>query len=130
MASQATRPDLRDCGLLRDKAFVAGEWRAADDGATFAVTNPAPGEALCEGARRGRGETRRAIAAAGEAFPAWRDRPAAQRAALLSAFADLMLEHRDDLALLLTLEQGKPQRESEAEIAYAASFLQWFGEEA
>src|SRR4051794_22083105 len=105
MASQATRPDLRDRGLLRDKAFVAGEWCAADDGATFAITNPATGEALCEVPRMGRDETRRAIAAAAEAFPEWRDRPAAQRAALLGAFADLMLEHRDDLARLLTLEQ-------------------------
>jgi succinate-semialdehyde dehydrogenase / glutarate-semialdehyde dehydrogenase len=130
MATQATRPELRDRGLLRDRAFVAGEWCAADDGAAFAVTNPATGEALCEVPRMGRDETRRAIGAAAEAFPQWRDRPAAQRAALMGAFAELMLEHRDDLALLLTLEQGKPLRESEAEIAYAASFLQWFGEEA
>jgi succinate-semialdehyde dehydrogenase/glutarate-semialdehyde dehydrogenase len=130
MALEMTTVPIADGALLRDQAFVAGRWCDADDGRTFAVTNPATGEPLATLPRMGASETRRAIEAAQDAFPAWRDRPAAERAALLRRMRDLMLEHRDDLALLLTLEQGKPLAESQAEIAYAASFLEWFGEEA
>jgi succinate-semialdehyde dehydrogenase / glutarate-semialdehyde dehydrogenase len=130
MATQATTPALSDTGLLRHQALVGAEWAHADDGRTFEVCNPASGEVLAEVPRLGAAETRRAIDAAAAAFPAWRDRPAAQRARILRAFADELMAHRDDLALLLTLEQGKPLAESEAEIAYAASFLEWFGEEA
>ena len=121
---------LTDAALLRDRAFIGGEWSEADSGASFAVSNPGTGDVLATVPRMGAAETRRAIAAAAGAFPAWRDRPAAERAALLRRMRDLMIEHRDDLALLLTLEQGKPLAESRAEIAYAAAFLEWFGEEA
>ena len=100
-----------------------------DEGDTFEVTNPATGEVLARVARMGADETRRALDAAAEALPAWRSRTAGDRARIMRRFADLMLEHEDDLALILTLEQGKPLFESHAEIKYAASFLEWFGEE-
>ena len=116
---------LADGALARDRAFIAGQWCDADDGRTFPVIDPATGELLAAVPRMGTAETRRAIDAAAEAFPAWRDRPAVERAALLRRVRDLMIEHRDDLALLLTLEQGKPLAESHAEIAYAAAFLEW-----
>ncbi len=101
----------------------------SDAGATFPVTNPATGEVLGQVARMGAEETRRALATAAEALPGWRGRTAGDRARIMRRFADLMLEHEDDLALILTLEQGKPLFESHAEIQYAASFLEWFGEE-
>lgn len=124
------RVTLSDPKLLRDQAFIAGEWCPADDGRTFAVLDPATGEELAQVPRLGPAETRRAVEAAAAAFPAWRDRPAAERAAILRRIGDLMLEHREDLALLLTLEQGKPLAESRAEVAYGAAFFTWFGEEA
>ena len=130
MALEMTTVPLADAALLRDQAYVGGQWCDADDGRKFEVTNPATGELLTTVPRMGAAETRRAIEAAAEAFPAWRERPAAERAGLLRQMHDLMIEHRDDLALLLTLEQGKPLAESQAEIAYAAAFLEWFGEEA
>jgi succinate-semialdehyde dehydrogenase/glutarate-semialdehyde dehydrogenase len=98
-------------------------------GDTFAVTNPATGEELEQVPRMGAAETRKALQAAEAAHPSWRFRTAADRARIMRRWADLMLENADDLALLLTLEQGKPIAESRAEIAYAASFLEWFGEE-
>src|SRR5436190_5585247 len=91
--------------LLREQAFIDGEWCDADDCGTFAVTNPATGDELTNVPRMGAIETRRAIDAAARAFPAWRDRPAAERAAVMRRWRDLMIEHRDDLAQLLTLEQ-------------------------
>jgi succinate-semialdehyde dehydrogenase / glutarate-semialdehyde dehydrogenase len=100
-----------------------------DEGDTFQVTNPATGEVLAQVARMGAEETRRALAAAAEALPHWRGRTAGDRARIMRRLADLMLEHEDDLALILTLEQGKPLFESHAEIKYAASFVEWFGEE-
>jgi succinate-semialdehyde dehydrogenase/glutarate-semialdehyde dehydrogenase len=130
MALETTAVPLADGSLLRDQAYVAGRWCDADGGRTFPVTNPATGEVLAQAPRMGAAETRRAIETAGEAFGPWCERPAAERAALLRRVRDLMMEHRDDLALLLTLEQGKPLAESQAEIAYAAAFLEWFGEEA
>jgi len=102
---------------------------SADSGETFPVTNPATGEVLAHVPRMGTKETRRALEAADRALPRWRGLLAGERARILGRFADLMLEHEDDLALLLTLEQGKPLFESYAEIRYAASFLEWFGEE-
>jgi succinate-semialdehyde dehydrogenase/glutarate-semialdehyde dehydrogenase len=128
--STATAAPLADRSLLRDRAFIAGEWCDADDRRTFPVTNPATGEVLASVPRMGAGETRRAIEAAAAALAEWRERPAVERAVVLRSLRDLMMEHRDDLALLLTLEQGKPLAESQAEIAYAAAFLEWFGEEA
>ncbi|MGE5274593.1 MAG: NAD-dependent succinate-semialdehyde dehydrogenase [Verrucomicrobiota bacterium] len=120
---------LRRADLLREQAWVDGAWVDADSGDTFAVTDPATGEELARVPRMGAAETRRALQAAGAALPGWRSRTAADRARIMRRWADLMLEHLDDLAVLLTLEQGKPLAESEAEIRYAASFLEWFGEE-
>jgi succinate-semialdehyde dehydrogenase/glutarate-semialdehyde dehydrogenase len=102
---------------------------STETGDIFPVTNPATGEVLAHVSRMGAEETRRALEAAERALPGWRSMLAGERARILRRFADLMLEHEDDLALLLTLEQGKPLFESRAEIEYAASFLEWFGEE-
>ncbi|MEZ5101127.1 MAG: NAD-dependent succinate-semialdehyde dehydrogenase [Thermoleophilia bacterium] len=121
---------LRDGALFRTQAYVDGAWVDADSGATFDVTNPATGAVIASVPRLGAAETRRAIEAAQRAFPAWRDLLAKDRARILRRFADLMLEHQDDLAILMTSEQGKPLAEARGEIAYAASFLEWFGEEA
>jgi succinate-semialdehyde dehydrogenase / glutarate-semialdehyde dehydrogenase len=116
--------------LLLERGYVGGEWVDADDGDTFEVRNPATGDLLARVPRMGVAETRRAIAAAADAFPSWRSMLARERARILRRWSDLMLEHAAELALLLTTEQGKPLAEAEAEIAYAASFLEWFGEEA
>ena len=116
--------------LLRRQAYLDGRWVDADSGETFPVVNPATGEVVAEVPRLGADETRRAIAAAERAYPDWRARTAKERARVLRRLADLMLEHQDDLARLLVTEQGKPLAEARAEIAYAASFYEWFGEEA
>jgi succinate-semialdehyde dehydrogenase / glutarate-semialdehyde dehydrogenase len=121
---------LAEADLLRSQAYIDGAWTDADSGETFAVLNPATGELLAEVPRCGAAETRRAIEAAEAAQPAWRARTAKERANVLRRWHDLLHEHIDDLALLLTSEQGKPLAESRGEIAYAASFLEWFGEEA
>ncbi|MCK5888270.1 MAG: NAD-dependent succinate-semialdehyde dehydrogenase, partial [Alcanivorax sp.] len=121
---------LTDNALFRQQCYINGHWCDADDGATFTVTNPATDDSLGTSPRMGEAETRQAIDAAHGAFPAWRDLPAAQRATLLEAWHDLMMEHQDDLGRLMTLEQGKPLAEAKGEIAYAASFLKWFAEEA
>jgi succinate-semialdehyde dehydrogenase / glutarate-semialdehyde dehydrogenase len=115
---------------MLDKGHVGGAWIEADSGATFPVVDPATGHELARVPRMGADETRRAIDAAREAYPSWRGTLAKERARILRRWADLMLAHRDDLALLLTTEQGKPLGESRTEIEYAASFLEWFGEEA
>lgn len=116
--------------LLRRQAYVDGRWVDADSGATFAVVNPATGETVADVPRMGAAETRRAIEAAQRALPAWKQTPAKQRARVLRRLADLMAEHADGLAALLVTEQGKPLAEAQVEIAYAASFYEWFGEEA
>jgi succinate-semialdehyde dehydrogenase/glutarate-semialdehyde dehydrogenase len=116
--------------FLRQQCYVDGEWIDADDRATFDVTNPADGSVLGCVPRLGADETRRAIDAAAAALPAWRALTGKQRAAILRRWHDLMIEHTEDLALLMTLEQGKPMTESRGEIAYAASFIEWFAEEA
>jgi succinate-semialdehyde dehydrogenase/glutarate-semialdehyde dehydrogenase len=121
---------LKEPRLLLERAFVGGEWVEADDGATFEVVNPATGEVLAEVPRLGVAETRRAFAAAADAFPAWSSLLARERAQILRRWADLIVDNVDDLSLLLTAEQGKPLAEARAEIVYAASFLEWFGEEA
>ena len=125
-----TAADLKSDGLLPDRAYVGGQWVEADDGATFAVHDPATGEELARVPRLGAIETRRAIAKARDVYPQWRATLAKERAAIMRRWSDLMLEHSEELSLLLTAEQGKPLAESRAEIAYAASFLEWFGEEA
>src|SRR2546426_9986673 len=121
---------VRERTLLLDRGFIRGEWVEGDSGATFPVLNPATGEELAQVPRMGASETRRAIEAAQDAYRPWRATLAKERARILRRWADLMLEHRDELALLLTSEQGKPLSESRTEIEYAASFLEWFGEEA
>ncbi|VUD58211.1 Succinate-semialdehyde dehydrogenase [NADP()] GabD [Burkholderia pseudomallei] len=114
---------------MRERAFVAGEWQAADGGATLEVRNPATGALIGTVPAMGAAETRRAIDAANAAWPAWRKKTAKERAAILRKWHDLMIAHADDLALILTTEQGKPLAEAKGEIGYAASFLEWFAEE-
>jgi succinate-semialdehyde dehydrogenase / glutarate-semialdehyde dehydrogenase len=120
---------LKDPALFRQQAFIAGEWQSAASGETFDVRNPATGERIGAVPAMGAADTRRAIDAANAAWPAWRKRTAKERAAVLRKWYDLMLAHADDLALLLTTEQGKPLAEAKGEILYAASFLEWFAEE-
>ena len=116
--------------LLRRQAFVDGNWIDADSGATFPVHNPATGEVVADVPRLGAAETRRAIEAAQRALPAWKARPARERARILRRLAGLMDERRDELAALMVTEQGKPLVEALAEVDYALSFYEWFGEEA
>ena len=121
---------LRETQLYCPFAYIDGSWVAADSGEQINVTNPATGEPVGDIPRLGRAETERAIDAADVALPAWRALTAQERADLLLKWHDLMLEHKQDLALLMTHEQGKPVKEAEGEIVYAASFLRWFAEEA
>ena len=121
---------LKDPSLLRQQAYIDGQWRDADGGATLAVTNPATGEQIGTVPLMGAAETRRAIDAANAAWPAWRKKAAKDRAAILRKWNDLILENTEDLAQLMTAEQGKPLAESRGEVAYGASFIEWFGEEA
>jgi succinate-semialdehyde dehydrogenase/glutarate-semialdehyde dehydrogenase len=120
---------LKDSALLRQYAYINGKWESADGGKSFPVTNPASGDVLAQVADCGVAETQRAIAAAEAALPGWRAKTAAQRGALLMRWNDLILEHAEDLALLMTLEQGKPLSESRGEVRYGASFIEWFAEE-
>ncbi|WP_347266968.1 NAD-dependent succinate-semialdehyde dehydrogenase [Paracoccus sp. (in: a-proteobacteria)] len=121
---------LQDPSLLETRAYVAGEWIAADDGRTFPVLNPARGDVIAEVADLSRAETARAIAAAAAAMKAWAARSAKERARVLRRWFDLMMENQDDLGRILTAEMGKPLPEAKGEIAYGASFIEWFGEEA
>ena len=121
---------LNDHLLLRETCFIDGAWISADGGATLSVHNPATAEVLGRIPNMGAAETRRAIAAAAAALPAWAARTAKDRAAALRRWFDLMLVHQEDLARLMTAEQGKPLAESKGEILYAASFIEWFAEEA
>ncbi|WP_236211440.1 NAD-dependent succinate-semialdehyde dehydrogenase [Metapseudomonas otitidis] len=121
---------LDDLNLLREQAYVNGQWIEADDDARFAVTNPANGELIAEVASLGRVETARAIDAAQAALPAWRARTAKERSTILRRWYELIMANQEDLARLLSWEQGKPLAESRGEIAYGASFIEWFAEEA
>ena len=121
---------LNDTTLLRTQAFVDGQWIDADDGAIFAVSNPADLSPICDVASLGAAETARAVAAAEAALPAWRGKTAKERAALLRKWFELIMANQEDLARLLSWEQGKPLAESRGEIAYGASFIEWFAEEA
>lgn len=123
-------PKLADPSLMREANYIGGEWVGADDGATIEIRNPATGVAVGRVPAMGRTETRRAIEAAHRAFPAWRALVAKDRAVVIRRMADLMMANVDDLAAIMTAEQGKPLAESRAEIAYAAGFLSWFAEEA
>ena len=121
---------LSDPQLLRQHCYVDGRWAGAASGATLEVRNPATGEAVGSVPAMGGADTRCAIGAAHAALPAWRARTAGERAAILKRLHALMLAHQDDLAVIMTTEQGKPLRESRGEIGYAASFVEWFAEEA
>jgi succinate-semialdehyde dehydrogenase/glutarate-semialdehyde dehydrogenase len=119
---------LKNPRLLRDACLIGGEWLAGAD--TIEVRNPATGELVGSVPRLGAAETRRAIEAAETAGPAWRAKTAAERAKILRRWFELVMENQADLGLLMTLEQGKPLAEAKGEIAYAASFIEWFAEEA
>src|SRR5580698_10344025 len=114
---------LNDSELFRQRAYIAGSWCEADNGASFQVTNPATGKELAQVPDMGAAETRRAIEAAKRAWPGWRGKSAKERANLLRKWYDLMMANLDDLAAIMTAEQGKPLAESKGEIGYAASFI-------
>ncbi len=121
---------LKDPSLLETRAYVAGEWINADDGKTFDVVNPARGDVIAQVADLSRAEVARAIAAAAVAMKDWAARPAKERAQIMRRWFDLMMANQDDLGTILTAEMGKPLAEAKGEIAYGASFIEWFGEEA
>ncbi|MDR6512870.1 succinate-semialdehyde dehydrogenase/glutarate-semialdehyde dehydrogenase [Novosphingobium capsulatum] len=125
---EVIRPALKRADLWREQAFVAGQWRGA--AATIAVDNPATGAVIGHVPDLGAAETREAVDAAQAAFGPWKAKTAKERGAVLKRWAALMLEHADDLATIMTAEQGKPLAEAKGEVGYAASFLEWFGEEA
>ncbi|MCP3689808.1 MAG: NAD-dependent succinate-semialdehyde dehydrogenase [Gammaproteobacteria bacterium] len=120
---------ISDPALLKTQAYINGEWVGADNGTTLAVTNPANGEVIAEVARCGTAETRRAIEAANCALIEWRKRPAKERCAYLRKWFNLMMDAQEDLATILTSEQGKPLTEARGEIAYGANYIEWFAEE-
>jgi succinate-semialdehyde dehydrogenase/glutarate-semialdehyde dehydrogenase len=129
MPDKASKLALKDPSLLRDACFVGGEWVAAEGGGTITVDNPATGAVVGRVPNMGAAETRRAIDLANAALPAWRARTAKERSAILRKWFELMMANQEDLAALMTAEQGKPLAESRGEIAYAASFIEWFAEE-
>src|SRR5437660_3860979 len=120
---------LKDSKLLREQCYIDGKWVDADSRNTIAVHNPATGGELGTVPRMGAAETKRAIEAAERAWPAWRAKTAKERAAILRKWFDLMMANQEDLAQVMTAEQGKPLTESRGEIAYGASFIEWFAEE-
>jgi succinate-semialdehyde dehydrogenase / glutarate-semialdehyde dehydrogenase len=120
---------LKDPSLLKQLCYLNDQWQPADSGAVIEVTNPASGEKLGTIPRMGTDETRRAIEAANSALPAWRARTAKERSVILRRWFELMMANQADLAVIMTAEQGKPLAESKGEIAYAASFIEWFAEE-
>jgi succinate-semialdehyde dehydrogenase/glutarate-semialdehyde dehydrogenase len=127
--SSTTSLNLKNPALFRDKAYIDGQWVGADSGKVFPVTNPADGSRIAEVPNQDVDETRRAIEAANAAWPGWRSRTAKDRAAILRRWYNLMIENKDDLAKIMTAEQGKPLAESVGEIMYGASFVEWFAEE-
>lgn len=129
MSTNRSTLNLKDSLLLRESAFIDGIWCAADDGAKVQILNPANGAVVGEVPILRAAETRRAIEAAARAQPAWARKTAKERAAVLRQFADLMSTHADDLAIIMTAEQGKPLAEAKSEVAYAAAFIEWFAEE-
>ena len=121
---------LKDPALLRSQCYIDGQWVNADSGKTIDVTNPATGKVLGTIPNMGAAETKRAIEAANKAWPAWRKKTAKERANLLRNWFNLMMAAQEDLAIILTAEQGKPLAEAKGEIAYGASYIEWFAEEA
>ena len=124
------RSILKDPSLLATKAYVAGEWVEASDGKTFPVTNPARGDVICHVPDLTRADAARAIAAADKARHEWAARTGKERAAILRKWADLCMANQDDLGTILCAEMGKPLAEAKGEIAYGASYIEWYGEEA
>ncbi len=120
---------LKDSSLLKADAYIDGAWVPADNKSRFAVTNPSGGETLADVADLTDAETRRAIEAAARAFPLWRRKTAKERANILRKWFDLIMANQEDLAQLMTAEQGKPLAETRGEVAYGASFIEWFAEE-
>jgi succinate-semialdehyde dehydrogenase / glutarate-semialdehyde dehydrogenase len=121
--------NLQDPTLFKQTAHIDGQWTAADQGGSLPVVDPASGETLGRVPNMGAAETHRAIAAAEAALPAWRGLLAKERSTILKRWYDLMLDHAEDLAMLMTREQGKPLAEARGEVNYAASFVEWFAEE-
>ncbi|OQW56158.1 MAG: succinate-semialdehyde dehydrogenase (NADP(+)) [Proteobacteria bacterium SG_bin9] len=122
--------NLKDPSLLRDACLIDGAWVGADDGKTISVDNPSTGAVIGTVPNMGAAETKRAIEAANAAWPAWRAKTAKERSNILRKWYDLMMANQEDLATIMTAEQGKPMTESRGEIAYAANFIEWFSEEA
>lgn len=120
---------LNDPSLLRQQCYINGQWCDADHKETVDIANPATGKIIASVPVMGQGETQRAINAANEALPAWRVLTAKERSVKLRRWFELLIEHSDDLALIMTTEQGKPLAEAKGEVTYAASFIEWFAEE-
>jgi len=125
-----TTLELNNPALLREQSFINGEWVSARDGQTFDVTNPADGSLVAKVPQLDVADTKTAIEAADAAWPAWRSKTAKERSAILRSWFNLILENKDDLAAIMTAEQGKPLAESAGEVMYGASFIEWFAEEA
>ncbi|MDF3918099.1 NAD-dependent succinate-semialdehyde dehydrogenase [Salinicola salarius] len=121
---------LKDPDLLKTQSYIDGQWVEVADGTHFSVADPATGEVIAHVANAGAYDTRLAIAAAERALPAWRSKTAKERSVILRRWHDLMLEHQEDLAMIITREQGKPLAEAKGEVAYGASYIEWFAEEA
>src|SRR5512134_503032 len=121
---------LKDSSLLRQQCYIGGAWVDADTGSVTDVTNPADGSVIGSVPKMGAKETRRAIAAANRAWPEWRARTAKERAVILRRWYELMMANQEDLARLMTAEQGKPLAEGRGEVSYGGSFVEWFAEEA
>src|SRR6476646_12180095 len=130
MSASTVELKLSDPLLFREASYINGQWVEGSPSRMIAVDDPATGEVIGHVPDLGAAETRQAIDAAGEAFSYWRKRTAKERAVILRRWFDLMMANQEDLAYLMTVEQGKPLAESRGEVAYAASFLEWFGEEA
>ena len=124
IVSEQKKLNLKDPSLLRQQCYLNGAWCDADNKAAFDVTNPATGEVIGQVPKMGAAETRRAIDAANAAFAAWRRKTAKERAAHLRRWFDLMLQNQEDLAVLMTAEQGKPLAEAKSEVAFGASFVE------
>ena len=125
-----TKLELKNPGLLREQSYINGEWVSAENGDTFPVTNPADGSLVANVPEMGVAGAEAAVKVADAAWPAWRSKTAKERSAIMRRWFDLMLQNKDDLAAIMTAEQGKPLAESAGEIMYGASFIEWFAEEA
>jgi succinate-semialdehyde dehydrogenase/glutarate-semialdehyde dehydrogenase len=130
MQTTDIRKLLKDPSLFKEEAYIDGQWVTATNKAIFTVNNPATSEVIAQVTNLGASDAEKAITAANKAFPKWRDKTAKERANLMRKWFDLILQNKDDLAVLMTLEQGKPLTESAGEVLYGASFIEWFAEEA